>query len=621
MLFRKSFAICAAIIFLFGAAISVSYAKYVPKIEVQTTGNGTAYLVVNQIKAIDFLVSNGSMKPVERANVAADRLRSFAAKGLSLDYLGYKQTDNDARLLIDDQLLIIATRADARAHKVSPAELASTWIRNLKQALSVPPLSASPTSLLIPLGESRLMKINSLLTDPVEAEISNADVISVDPNSTPGSLVVNGKSLGNATITLKCAEYSVPISVTVKKYAAYFNPQQVTAIVTGCNAPASLVGRTARDAARRSINVGDGAAISTVQTLSNVTDLAPGKSTIVNIRIAATGSDYIPAQFDLPIKVENHILPVKEPSWIMYSNDPEQIKKYQTLFIGRLDTLEEGYRLLYHHQNMMGSQVGLVMEMLNSSDKPATMHLIEGISDPILDTITVGYKAGLEFMDNRRKMVGRIIEIPAQCRWVVLSQSVPATNTASGLVEMRQLSGDPLYIRIIAKPDFMRLAEDTPGIALAMNGINTESLRLSDHLYPEPEMRIDTVYKIGGAWNFVRIGKNAIKHATQDKLLYGNYGVTYHINAKLENPSDTPQKIEVAYEATAGPSSGIFYIDGQIYTIKLLKPPLDKTIVTVTVPARQTKALSIQTMPLSGSAYPSTLIIRPAGTMASASNL
>ena len=617
MLCKKSSVILLCISVLLLAITIPAFAKYTPKIGVETVGK-SAYLVVNGRKAIDFLVSNGSISPTERAVVAAGRLKSQVEKNLNLDYIGYEQTENDARVLIDDQLLIIATKADAKAHMVSVVELASAWIQNLKDALSVPPLSATPLNLLIPLGETRMLNIESLLSDPVEAEIGDPKILSADPNPKPGSLIISGNSLGSSTITLKCGEYTVPVQVSVKKYAAYQTLQPAKSIVTGWNAPSSLVQRAIRDAARRSLNLESGASIQSIDIKSPVTELVPGKSIRAQVKVQTSGENYIPAQFDLPVQVENHVISAMQPSWIMYSNDPERITKYQTLFIGRLDDLQKSFRLLYHHQNMCGKEVGFTIEILNPSLSPASVHIMDGIADPLVDTVTVGYRAGLEFMGNQRTLVGRIIDIPASSRWIVVSQTLPSINTTSGLIEFRQLTGNPLFVRITAEPEPDRLANDPPGVSLPIGGTTTASLPLSDRVYPEPEKTIDTTYTVGKSWVFLRIGKNAIKHATNNKLLYGNYGVTYTINAKLDNPTQKAQKVEIAYEATAGPVSGVFYIDGKQELIKLLSPPMEKSISTFTIAAGQSKNVAIRTMPLSGSAYPSTLIIRPTGTTATA---
>ena len=615
MMLCKKLSVTIMLISVLLIAISFPvFAKYTPKISVEFAGK-TAYMVVNGRKAIDFLVSNGSTPPAERARIAAERLKAHISNNLDLNYISFKQTENDARVLVDDQLLIIATKTDAKAHMVTVSELASAWVGNLKDALSAPPLSASPLSMLVPLGETRVLTIESLQSDPVEAEIGDPQIISADPNPKPGSLIITGKSIGSSSIILKCSEYTVPVQVTVKRYAAYHSAKPIKSIVTGLNAPIGLVERAARDAARRSLNIESGASIQSINITTPISELAPGKSIRAQVKMLVSGGDYIPAQFDIPVQVENKLIPAMQPSWIMYSNDPERITKYQTLFTGKLDDLNKSFRLLYHHQNMSGKEVGFTIEILNPSPSPASVHIMDGIADPIVDTVIVGYKAGLEFMGNQRSLVGRIIEIPAASRWIILSQKLPVINTTSGLIEFRQMTGNPLFVRVTAEPESDRIINDPPGMSLPIGGTTAASLPLSDHIYPEPERKIDTIYTVGKQWVFLRIGKNAIKHASQDKLLYGNYGVTYTINAKLDNPTDLPQKIEIAYEATAGPVSGIFYVDGKQELIRLLSPPAERSISTVTIPARQTRIVSIRTMPLSGSAYPSTLIIRPAGTM------
>lgn len=619
MVFNKKGNILIIIAAFILFVVSLAHAKYNPKITVEKTTAGTAYVTINQTKVIHLKVNNGSLLPADRANIVAERLKSFADKNYNPNLFSVKSTQTDSRLFFDDKLLLIVTKADAKSNKTTASALASSWITNLKKALSLPPLSVSRNDVLIPLGETRKITVISLLTDPVTASISDPAVVSTNLNK--NTLVMTGKALGSSRITLSSEGHEVSINVSVKKYAAYPKSEKQKSIVTGKIAPSSLVNRAIKDAARRSVNIESGALIKNIHIVSPASDLASGLTAEKKVSIKVCGASYIPATLDLNVIIENKPIHQKKSESIMYSNNPEQIKKYQTLFTGRFDTVNESYRLLYHHQNMMGSATGFVIEIINSSDKPASLHFVEGISEPMLDTVIVGYVAGLEFMNNHKNMIGRVINIEPGSRWVLLSQSIPATNTASGIIEFRQIAGDPLFLRVIAKPEQLRIAEDTPGIALPTQGLTADSFQLSDHVYPQPEKTIEAEYVANKPWVFLRIGKNAIKHAEQeDKVLYGNYGVTYNINAKLINPTDKNHKVEIVYEATAGPLSGIFYLDGQLNKIRMLRPPKDATIATITIPAGQTKNIQIKTMPLSGSAYPSTLVIRPAGTLSSVAN-
>jgi hypothetical protein len=470
---------------------------------------------------------------------------------------------------------------------------------------------------VVPFKEARTITVDSLLPSPVSFEVSDPSIVTIDEKSKPGSILVTGISIGDTIITARCEDYVAQAQVSVRKYAAVASPGVTRAIVTGFNAPGSLVARAAKEAGRRTVVLEPGARINSISMPSAARELPPGKAFQIPVHVEASGPYYLPAKISAQVVVENLFLAQVPTSWLMYSNDPESLLKYQTLFAGRIYSHEESYRLLYHHQNMMSKRVGFVVDILNAASSPASFHLTEGISEPIADPVLVGYKAGLEFMENFQSKVGRIIEIPAGQRWVLVSQSLGHADTASGILEFHQLSGDPLIVRVAVKPDEQRASDDPPGVPLPAIQINASRIALSDHVYPNPVKNLNVTYTVGKPWVFLRIGKYAIKHTTQDKQLYGNYGVTYDIKATLENPMPSPHTVELAYEATAGPVSGLFIVDGNMVRIKCLQPPSEAMIGKVTIPAGRTRTISILTMPLSGSAYPATIIIRPTGTAAS----
>lgn len=597
--------------------LSISaFAGFTPVVTSQTEPGG-ASVIVNKRIVMRLKTSNGNLSPPQRASLASERLAGLVQKGLSPMALSYKITGKSAKLMAGDVMIAIATPAEAKAQGTTPAKLASSWVRNVREALSLPPLSASPTELLIPLGETRTVNVESLLSEPVTAQVSNGAIVSVDA-SKPGSLVVKGLQLGNTDITLKCAEFSVIIRASVKKYAAQI-PSSANAFVTGINVPTSLVRRAAEDAARSAAILEPGASVRSLSLPKISASPSPGQRMQIPVEIEASGGDHISIKAITQVQIENRQIPRANASLIMYSNDPERIFKYQVLYTGRFSQNQEPNRLLYHHQNMMGRRVGFVIEILNPSTNPASVHVIEGIAPPMVDTVLVGYKAGNEFLENYNAMVGRIIEMPQGSRRVIVSQALDHPYTASGIIEFRQLSGDPLFIRVIAKPENQRQIEDLLDIPLPLDGIDTAKLQLSDHVYPNPIQKIELSYSAGKPWVFFRLGKDALKNPEKDRWLFGNYGVIYEIKAILENPLTTSHTAEIAFEATAGIASGIFLVDGKPVRIKSLQAPQEICLEKITIPAGRTRTVSIQTMPLSGSAYPATLIIRPAGTTASAS--
>lgn len=609
--------ICFAFV---GMLTSPAWAKFTHRVNVEAMQDGTAYVVVNGRKAIHLRTRNGTLSPVDRAKIASGRLAEHVKKGIDPKTIWCRRAARKAYVMVGDSMLVIATANEARTRRMSTKELADMWVRNLQKLLSLPPLSADPTSVVVPLGETRAVAVESLLPEPVTVEVSNPLVIAIDVKAKPGSIVIMGGSVGDATVTIRCKEHSVPVSVSVKKYAAYAALEVRKAVVTGWNAPASLASLAARDAARQAVALEPGAQIRAVKVQSELQSLSPGQTLGTSVQVEAAGGDHIPAKLLVQIEVENRPVADVPTSWLMYSNDPERVSKYRMLFAGRMDSAGQAVRLLYHHQNMMRRRIGFVIDVVNASNSPASLHVMEGVSQPMVDTVAVGYKAGLEFLQNHRNRIGRVIDLPAGTRRVLVSQPLDHRRTASGIMELRQLSGDPLLVRVIAKPEGQRVSEDPLHSVIPATWIDPSKIALSDHIYPEPVKDLAVTYTAGKAWVFLRIGKHHLKHATRDMQLYGNYGVTYNIKATLENPGAEPLAAELAFEATAGPASGVFVVDGEVVRVKYLKPPAEVTIRKVIVPPGRSRAVSIRTIPLSGSAYPATLIIREAGTTASKAN-
>lgn len=616
---RETAGLLIACLVLIIAITQAAYAMYTPKVNARTDKDGTAYLEINGADVIRLMTPNADLKPAERAQIAADRLAAMVEKGVDPATIHTKKVGQGVRIMVGESLLMIATTAEAKAHKTTPADLAAIWAANIRKYLTMPPLSVNRTSLMIPYGETRSFDVQSFLQGKIKMAASDPKVVSMDTEKKPGTVVVKGMAVGDSTITLSCLEYEVSVAVKVRKYAAHIIPGGRKATVTGYVCPGSLVARSARVAAMQSVELEPGATVTSISAPTTVEGLGSGRSTEVPILAEVAGSDYLPIKLPVHVKVENQALPKASTTSIMYSNNPERVEKYQNLFTGQLEANGKATRLLFHHQNMMEKRIGFVIDVVNPSQTPATLHVVEGVSDPMLDTVIVGYVAGREFMQNMLNGVGRVYAIPPGTRQILVSQSLGNTYTASGIMELRQLSGDPIYLRVTSKPDDLRVVDDRAEYPIPAPGVDASRLALSNDVYPDPIQDLDITYTAGKPWVFLRIGgKDSLKHATEDLTLFGNYGVTYEIKAKVENPSGSPLTAEVAFEPTAGPASAIFYVNGDPVRIRYLTPPTEYTISRVTVPAGETRTVSIRTIPLSGSAYPATLIIRPTGTVASA---
>lgn len=612
-IFRRYLALLSTCITLLGIC-GQAWAKFTPRVSQRAERDGTAVVLINDRGVIRLKTTNGNLTPRERAGLAAERLAVLIQRGLDPNALGCKVTGQSARLMAGEAMIAIATQAEARAHGTTPAQLVNSWVRAIRTALAIPPLSVSATDVRIPLGESRMIAVQSLVDSPVNVQVVDSAIVKAE-SAKPGTLILRGLNVGDTEVKVQCEEYGVTIKAHVRKYAGTLLGS-VKGIVTGQKVPASLIRRAVETAARSQVKLEPGAVLRSVEAGQVPASLPPGSESRLGVCIEAAGGDYIPTRINTQALVENRVIGRAPTSKIMYSNDPERILRYQVLFAGRMTPQDEGVRLLYHHQNMVGQRIGFVIEIINASTNPANLHVIEGVAEPVLDPVIAGYKAGMRFLGNYRQCVGRIIDIAPGCRFVIVNQALEHGFTASGIMEFRQLSGEYLIVRVLAKPESQSVYEDPPDVLLAATGIDPDKIRYSDHVYPNPSQSVEVKYTAGKQWVFFRLGKDAIKHAEQDKWLYGNYGVIYEIKAVLENPSSSSQTFEFVFEPTAGPASAIFIVDDRLVPIKLARPPQEVTLERVTVPGESIRTVSICTMPLSGAAYPATLIIRGASTTA-----
>jgi hypothetical protein len=161
----------------------------------------------------------------------------------------------------------------------------------------------------------------------------------------------------------------------------------------------------------------------------------------------------------------------------------------------------------------------------------------------------------------------------------------------------------------------VRITAADPSVEGAVSGTiaaapNPLMLQMSDHVYPSPAKSMDAGYKVGQHWAFIAIGDHALNDTTAQRKLYGNYGVTYNINVKVSNPTQEEKKVSFIFDPTAGPASGAFFIDGKFVSVRYAQPPSEITLRWFTLSAGETRNFRVQTVPLAGSNYPATLIVK-----------
>lgn len=592
-----------ALILLLNSAV---FADFAPRIEVEAgSGNAPAAVIVNGRTAVRFLVPNGSLSPTRRANITADRLRALAAARADWGVIGTKPGATAISVAAGDKPICVVTKQDAKANKSEQNALARSWAENLKKLLRMPPVELSTTDVLVPFGESRIVQIDGAAFGPVDVECENTEVALLEVTPDNKSLLIHGQAVGDTIVRVMRSGEVVLAAVRVRKYAGRYK-EGFPIEVTGEPAPGSLLKALAQQLAYTYIETEPGASIEVGDPKLPVSELHPGTSTVASVPITIVGEPYIPTTFNAPVTLVNRRIQPKPTELLFYSNNPERVLKYGQLYLGNLEP-DVATRLLYHHQNGIGKRMRFDVSLMNPHDAPAKIQVISGVSVPNIDTVVVGYSAGSKFLRDYMSQVGYIVTVPARSRLVLYSQMLEPLQTASGIIEFRGIQGRDVALKVTA---------DLPETAFVRRG-NLYPMKqgdlmadFSDHVYPSPTRRLEASYVVGDRWAFIGVGKQPLKGLSADNQLFGNYGVIYEINLKLENPTPTKQKINVVFESGAGLASAVFNIDGKFVERKYVKASDEAALATFQLEPRQTKMVSILTLPLSGSFYPANIVVR-----------
>ncbi|MEN6357946.1 MAG: hypothetical protein ABFD83_12790 [Armatimonadota bacterium] len=561
-------------------------------------------VTINDLPAIKFKVGNGALAPAKRAEITAGRLIQLVASGMDPKSLYAKGDKSQGRIYSGDTMICIATAADAKTNQSDALTLAVTWASNIKSLLSMPAVVLSDKRLTIPLGENRTVSVGGAAIGQIMSKSQDENIAFAASGANGRYVQVSGRRLGDTLVDVSIDGERVSLPVSVKKYAGYITGKAV-AEVTGNPCPTSTICYAVRQALSRNVIAEPGARVELGSVNCQGDALACAKDRTAKVDVSISGPGYIPFNTKADVSVRNIAMRRTEVSQLFYSNDPERLLKYQVLFAGKL-TDNKPTRVLFHHQNAMGKSVHFLVDVINPNIMPIKVKVARAVSSPITDTVLVGYKASLSFLKDDRSDVSVIETIPPESRLVLVSDMLGHMDTTSGILQITQIDGGESYIRIVANPPGLDNVA-AGDIAAAPNPL---VLTMSEHVYPLPIKEVSADYEVGKQWAFIPLGKKALTDVTQQKKLYGNYGVTYQINVKVTNPTDTTKKVTVVFDPSAGLASGVFIIDGEFVSTKYVKPPSEFSLKSYRLRPGEVRYVRIVTLPVAGSNYPATLVVR-----------
>jgi hypothetical protein len=552
------------------------------------------------------------LSPKARAELIASNLAPLnASNKVTVKAVG------KTRVLMSSALrLVTITPQEATAHHSSIGALARGWANNINAALVTPALVVATTNVRMPCPSNQVVSAKGHEFGKATVSSDNSEVVT--PIKVPGGIKLAANKPGVAVVTLQGERSSERIEVTVQPYAAVL-PQTLSCQVAGSPAQASTVRGAIEGVINTQLQRLPGSAIRIVQLEEQAVGDGLGKTFQVKVRVAA--EDAYESTGFVNVVVRNYSVPVIREQELWYCNDPENINAATHLFAA---DLWKGVpvRLLYHHQNTATFPLLLRVQVVNNTDREAKVLVIPGDSDPDKNPVRAGLLAAQQYIRPWASGSGEIITIPPRSTMPLSLRRLSTMETVSGLCALQLVAGpEQLLVRSDSWPPFPMdkrwqnaVVSKTPWREVGCNPINdydTAAYRLSAQVYPNPFKEISVQYRYGENWKFFKIGERPISGSDNQRVLSGNFGVVYNITGEIINPTNNVVDIELVFEASAGYSGGIFFVNGAYKESPLLQPKAEFRVERFRLLPNDVKRFDLTTMPLSGSSYPAQLTVRP----------
>lgn len=572
-----------------------------------------ATVLVNEVPVVTLRTTLQRKSPTARAAALAVRIRSLPAEfevavrpaGAYLEVRG------------GGAVLIRVGKAEAKAHRSDAWALADQWAERLRSALALPPLQLANDTLKMPVQRTKVVGLVGSAAH--KAVLTNSDPRVVSVKRVASGIQITTLRAGEAQVTASFGQASAAIAVQALPFAAPL-PQTVDASVVGAPALSGAVKNAATLAVLRRLRTEPDATVTVKAVETRSVPL--GKSTTVRAVVSVTAPGAIASEGAVLVKVQNTGERMRREDELWYCNDPESVRTAGNLFAANLRA-DSTARMLYHHTN--ASRAGLVIQVVvkNLSPKAAKLVVMPGDGTPHADPVRVGAEAGQRFLESWLVGSGEVVDLPAWSAMPIAVRRLAPGETMSGLCGLRLLDGGPDMLRVRTDaaasadydPAWLRSSgSPTPWIVTGVRTLAEAERRepvLTRHIYPEPFKTVAASYEVGGKFAFVRLGQKPLSNADESRVLDGNFGVLYTVDATLRNGTAIPAEVEVVFEASAGYSAALFAVDGRVVLTPVLGSKAEYVVRRLKLAPGSATRFILKTVPLSGSSYPATITFRP----------
>jgi hypothetical protein len=466
-----------------------------------------------------------------------------------------------------------------------------------------PPIVVTPATPAIEPGRTILARVNSA-AGTITATAADPAIATVTVDQTARTLAITGVAVGTTIVTVGDSRgLTRDVSVRVA-YDAGTIAAALPLHVTGDPASVEFLRNTAIEAAEAAATLRPGARIYVpTDAVAVHTRLPTDNHMSIDVPIQILGDAYITASGTTHVAIENDALPRVAPSQLLVSDYPERLTADGVLFTATIDRTA-AQRFLYYHFNP-GTEPPrrILVKATNSAATPAVIHVIAALAGPGSNEMEVGHNATRAFIVRWRRNEGTIVTIPPGATVNLVNHNLPPNAIVNGILQLRELSGDPLTIAVVAQHADAPLDQSADAANLLAGG--------APHArgeYPVPEFFSDYTFFTDAPPLEIPIGQLPLPNLREGEALSGDYGVMQSVRVVIVNTSRFGQAIALYANPRGGDATGTFIIDDTIVQAHRLTAFSRYKIWQETIAPGTYRSLRITTMPEGGSSYPLRLV-------------
>jgi len=469
------------------------------------------------------------------------------------------------------------------------------------------PIVVDPPSPAIVIGKTVALRLSGV-AGTIVAVSANPAIASAVPDQNTRMLFVTGNAIGTTTITVRDDRGTVTRDVPVRvAYAAGTVADEISLRVTGNPASIPFIKRAAAQAAAAAATYRSGASVNADPAQVHVrAPLGVDDTGAVDVPVHIAGNGYIDFDGVTHVDLENFALPSIAPAQLLVSDYPERLTANGVLFTADLDR-SSARRFLYYHYNA-GSEPArrVLLKASNASNAPAMVQMIAGSAGPGANEMEIGHLTTERFLVHEYQNEGTVITIPPQTTINLVDAPLPPATLVSALLQLREVSGDPLRLALVAQDLNAPLDQSVDTTQLLSGGVLH-----ARGSYSVPEFFFDYTYTTDADNLEIPIGQLPLPNLLQGEALAGDYGVQQSITVTIVNPTRGPMPVAIYANPRGGRATGTFLIDRTVVQAHALPPFSKYKIWQETIRAGTFRRVQIVTMPEGGSSYPLRLIFAP----------